>query len=430
VRSRQGTGEGLVRPDDHPVHGDLLGFRRVPRHVFLIVLAAACLAATNGYAGGEREFYSVSEAQLQSWVDQLDADPYAARQQASRQLRASGTAAIEPLRWAADGANAEVTRRAVDLLREFVLSDDAAAGRDAQAALESLVESANRSAAYRASIALRSRHLVALAKIRSLGGTVDESPNDGGEYSGPRVYLQKSWRGGDAGMECLRHLDSFEYLSLKDAPITGQGLEGVADFAQLKWLSLRGTSVNDETVAAVALQPHLEWLSLEETGVTDDGLRHLSGLSHLKKLYLGEAPITGPGLIHLKSMTQLRYLSLKDLEISDDSLAQLAELSNLEHLGLDDTSVTDAALVHLKNMDQLRTLWLTRSQVTDAGLSRLSHMKALARLYLDGTQITDAGLDHLKCLTQLDRLALTHTKVTDAGVQSLKSALPHVTVER
>ncbi len=135
-------------------------------------------------------------------------------------------------------------------------------------------------------------------------------------------------------------------------------------------------------------------------------------------------------LTHVARLAQLERLSLTGSPISDAGLAHLSNLTSLSRLDIDYTPITNAGLVHLTGLTRLSVLVLNGTHVTDTGLEHLKSLASLTELNLAGTQVTDAGLAHLKGLRRLTTLNVVRTQVTDAGAQSLKQALPGLTIYR
>ncbi len=164
-------------------------------------------------------------------IPQLASLRYDVREQATKKLAALGIDAIEPLVAAAAGENLEVTCRAVRALGAIYESDEDATFDAAEAALEQLAESPNRSAAQRAAAVLSPQELFwtpdadkrrlrrwkrAIVRIQELGGIVksvdangqsreiaDLSPEEAPYLM---VKLVEGWKGGGAGLVNLKRM--------------------------------------------------------------------------------------------------------------------------------------------------------------------------------------------------------------------------------
>src|SRR5262245_34156412 len=123
-----------------------------------------------------------SSSELRAWLAALDADDYAAREAASRQLIEAGEAAIDVLAEGAGSQSAEAAWRASSALEQIAINGNEAALARVSAALERLSQQgrpglANLAQELKAKQVLL-RHDRAAAKIRSLGGRLS-----GSEYS-------------------------------------------------------------------------------------------------------------------------------------------------------------------------------------------------------------------------------------------------------
>jgi len=155
---------------------------------------------------------------------QLGSPRYELREAATKRLAQLGADAIEPLLAAAAGENLEVTARAIRAIRGIYESEDDTTFDAAEAALEHLADSPNRSAAQRAAAILAPpeqfstpeterlrlrRWKRAIARIRDLGGIVEALDPNGldkelaevlpEEYFFLTVTLERGWQGGKRG---------------------------------------------------------------------------------------------------------------------------------------------------------------------------------------------------------------------------------------
>jgi hypothetical protein len=187
-------------------------------------------------------------------VSQLGNPRFEIREEATRRLEQSGIEAVEPLMSAAGGESLEITCRAIRALGSIYESDDTATFDAAEAALEHLVESSNRSAAQRASAILSPQELFwtqesderrlrrwkrAVLRIRALGGIVElvddsdreitEIPPD--EYVQVNVILEEGWKGGEAGLVNLKRMAVRPPLPVvyvtKGGPIPGEAIDNL-----------------------------------------------------------------------------------------------------------------------------------------------------------------------------------------------------------
>jgi hypothetical protein len=138
-------------------------------------------------------------------------------------------------------------------------------------------------------------------------------------------------------------------------------------------------------------------VDLKKSPVSDRHLVVLSRLRRLENLDLSFTSITNAGLANIEVLAELRVLSLSHTNVDDAGMLHLSALTRLEELILDNTAVSDHGLVHLENLTALRRgLGLAHTRVTDAGLERLIHLTRLRYLNLSWTSVTPAAAETLK----------------------------------
>lgn len=127
----------------------------------LSIAAAAAVgvfAGTSSLAHARTSFVQaaaeVAPADLEGWVRDLDSDGFDERQEAARRMIAAGKQAIPYAVEAAQGDNAEVSSRAVAVLKQLSLTGDEPTQAVATEALKSLSKSDDKAVARRAAAAL------------------------------------------------------------------------------------------------------------------------------------------------------------------------------------------------------------------------------------------------------------------------------------
>jgi hypothetical protein len=150
-------------------------------------------------------------AEIDRFVRQLGSDSFAKRQAASKGLEAIGESALEALRKAAKGGDAEVRRRATELVRT----------------IEDRRTSEGRARA--------------LAIVRRRGGRC-EIDKDSLSKPVVRVILFKSRRTDDEVCQ-LKWLSRLRYLDLAGTEVTNACLDSLHELRELQLLDLSGTRV-------------------------------------------------------------------------------------------------------------------------------------------------------------------------------------------
>lgn len=188
-------------------------------------------SADSEAAGGEASIRAERRHKAAALVALLSSPRFAVREEATKALGELGADAIEPLAIAADGDNLEVTCRALRALEEILGAEDDGTFDAAEAALEKLSRSPNRSAAHRAAAILgpldlgwptqidsrrAHRWKRAIARIQNLGGHVTARQQRDGDFRNINpefekvppafVMLDEGWKGKDAGLINIRRM--------------------------------------------------------------------------------------------------------------------------------------------------------------------------------------------------------------------------------
>ncbi len=199
-----------------------------------IVFAMNVAIADDPPAAPKSAVPKASPDEIEQWIRDLNAPEFAKREAATRQLIIAGPEATELLVKAAQSGSLEATCRITTILRTWYTSGKDELIDPAEVAFEQLVESKNRHMAGRAVAVLEQyattiRQDRAIAKIKQLGGTIDESRFAGRlRIAGPdetrffMVILGRSWHGGDEGLKYLRRVSGLTTLYLLQDQTTGK----------------------------------------------------------------------------------------------------------------------------------------------------------------------------------------------------------------
>ena len=399
--------------------------------VTVLMLAASSLWGT---AAMRADSPTADPTAIDRFIRDLASDDFDVREAASKALKEWGEAALPALHEALESRDAEVSRRARDVIE----------------AIDGPLEEK------------------ASALVKKCKGIVASDDNYPGCIN---VYLDQVPT--DADLRLLKYLGPVGTLRLCGCDLNDSHLKALAGFSELKDFSFFGPKVTDSGLAALEKLTQLESVGMEGSdlisdcglehlkelsalrtvtfgcdGFTDAGLEHLSGLKHLKRLFIAEGTrISGSGLVRLNSLPRLERLDLhgattdeglKPLEkcvnlrslyldserVTDDGLAHLRNLGALTELSYYG-SMTDAGLAHLRDLHSLQRLSLGRGTITDKvitdqGLAYLGSMKELRTVSIDSNRITDAGLAAFRDLPKLDTLSVCNAPLTDAGLAALK----------
>jgi hypothetical protein len=193
----------------------------------------------------------VDPAALAAWIQELDDDRYAVREQAQKQLAAAGSAALEAVGQLAVAGSLESSTRAVAVLLRWADSKDPALSL---AALERLAALTSRptEAAMAADRLAEVRQVAAVAAIKSLGGRFDFDTSGGmviGPHAPVQVIIDPNWKGGVEGLRHVAAVRSATKLSLYSAPLDDAAVEELAKVTQVKRMEIFGAGLSPEGVA-------------------------------------------------------------------------------------------------------------------------------------------------------------------------------------
>lgn len=207
-----------------------------------VVLAVILQCLISGRGAGSRCFGdelakpAPSRAEIQHWIEQLNAPEFAKREEATKRLIAAETAAVGPLVEASQSSNLETIARITAILRSWFTSDREELFEPAEAALEQLSQSKNRHMAGRAVAVLDQyadtiRQERALAQIKKLGGLIRPMESLRGRRIGLidqekdfYVTLGLGWQGGTEGLKYVRRIQNLTTLFVTQNRKTGKYL--------------------------------------------------------------------------------------------------------------------------------------------------------------------------------------------------------------
>lgn len=193
---------------------------------------------------------------IDAWIADLDSERYEVRERATRHLARHGQEALAELAAAADGPRPEVAARAILVLEAFANEDDDGLKLAALERLSALQHrnDVRRRAQERLSEAWTE---VSLPIALDLGARMDPEPvlqiidTATGEVRSRKLILgthPKEWTGGDEGLLHVARLNFVEILSVRNVPVTADGLKYLADMPSLWRLELYGLDLDEDDV--------------------------------------------------------------------------------------------------------------------------------------------------------------------------------------
>ncbi|MEQ8791755.1 MAG: PDZ domain-containing protein [Pirellulaceae bacterium] len=275
----------------------------------ILIVGLFCLLpalnATFGQARGDDA--PPTRQQIARWIDDLGADEFIAREDATRALITAGAPVVAPLSTALSEAGLEEATRGIYVLREIALGGDRDAEEVARAALSRLASGRSKSGGTMAAEMLARlddiRQARVLDELQQLGATV-------------------------------QHLDRLQIGLHFAFDVTvveiGPGFRGTAqDLQQLRWLGdvevvkLEGEAITDEVVAQVADMKNLEWLSIKRAKIDGASLAAIVGLEKLTNVDVYYTPVGDQTVAHLQTLTNAEWLKLYGTKISKASAEKL-----------------------------------------------------------------------------------------------------------
>lgn len=249
----------------------------------VMVLVGTQLSAGADEIAAPPQRAAPSPQQIRRWIDELAADSFITREDATQELVRSGEAVIEPLSEALADADAETALRGIYILRELALAGDEQVEAAARDALVLVAHGPSRSAAAKATATVdrlneirQERVLAALEKLGAEIQTDAQIPiNLQIEIVATHVVIGPEFRGTDKDLEQLRWLVNVEALTLEGERITNDSVRGVAGMKSLRSLAIKRAKITDEALASAADLPNLAEVDVFYSPVGDGALPHL-----------------------------------------------------------------------------------------------------------------------------------------------------------
>lgn len=223
----------------------------------------------------------------------------------------------------------------------------------------------------------------------------------------------------------LGGLTQLRTLKLKDAILTGTGLESLADLPNLSDVHFEKCPLSEESLKALTRateHSNLRYISFANCALTDEDLRSMYGAHSSVKLDLAKTQVTEAGMLALREANPAWSIFYRDggnNEIAYNHFPSIQEIPKTEKLAYRGPLISGATLAVLKGAKNLRTLELEGCRLTDDDLEHLQPLRNLESLTIRNIPITDEGLRALTGLTKLRELNLNHTKVEGTGAGAL-----------
>lgn len=220
------------------------------RSLFHLSFAVPLMVATVGVTADE----PTAAAQIATWIDQLGSDQFAQREAASRSLAAVGRPALVPLGAAIARDDLEVASRAVEIVRDFLGSDDEALAGAAEELLERIAEGPDSAVTQLAIGTLDFHHRgmteAARERLESLGAVITEGVLASGNR-GLQVTLNARWRGTTEDLRLLARLRGVRLVGAFGVPLDAAAIAALGRLRGVEAVQLFGTGITDEQLATL-----------------------------------------------------------------------------------------------------------------------------------------------------------------------------------
>ena len=268
---------------------------------------------------------NVDDAQIASWVRDLDANAFGKRKNANAELSEVGFRMIPILvQEMQDRDSLEQRTRGFDILRKMATSEVFQNEKAAYAMLQGLEASPDpvlKTRAVKAVMAIESVYRSrALTQLKSRGAILSSQygsaqqiqfrPNGGGVIAGPvnvpvdpsgnYMVFNENWKGNASDLEMLRFVSGIQQIEL------------------------HGANIGDEFPAAISKCKSLRVLKIRKTSITDEGMAKLQELPELIEIDVRYTKITKKSLSAIVALRIARAVKLFGTEVSPAETEQLA----------------------------------------------------------------------------------------------------------
>jgi len=251
--------------------------------------------------------------ELDRWVEQLDADEFLVRKEATGQLIAAGQSSVDLVSQAVAAGSREVVARGVYVLRELALSDQSETEVAAMLALEDLATVRTDVPGYAGpatkalEYVLALRQEEALSRLQSAGATVNvmRFPNGlfpaGGRFErASRLIIDEKWKGDLDDLDQLRYVVECQVIVLSGRHVANEWMKSVVKMRGLRSIEMTSTSVDDDGIAQLLDATQLQTLGVYYSPVSDKSMTTLSQASQLIKVVFDGTDVTAAGIERLR----------------------------------------------------------------------------------------------------------------------------------
>ncbi len=400
----------------------------------LVTLLGLALSGSLSLQADEKLVVCPSVDELNRWVQELDAESYAAREAATAKLVGAGSIAVEPLARCVLSDSAEVAWRASTALQRIAIHGDEATINQVSAALQRLTSSRPALAKVAGEIKMQQqklRHGRAIAKVRTLGGNLTGNWDDaGGEMmiaGGPVAFIEDAplaidfdEPGPGPVIEVAEAAPAPRGLFGLLARLIAPGLEPGEPPLPLPILPAEAIPL-DIVPPAPLLEPVLpvapgadEIPRFEDRPALPEGPVEVLEAEAIEVAVAEDVAMFavegfgGPGMIIDAEMGEegAAYAELvldKSFKGTDADLAVLKDIPELYSLSINGSKLSDQALAHIAELPRLTTLNVSGTDFSSAALYKLRKDRPALSIVCRSTAMLgiNAGLEGPCVLTSV-----------------------------
>ncbi len=249
---------------------------------------------------------SPTPAQIAAWVQDLGADRFNKRDEATRELIDTGAAAIEPLMTGMAQHGLEVTTRGIYVLQQLAVAGDEATEAAARASLEKVAAARVTAAARHARDALDKldalRQQRALDELQRLGAVIDRNHIEISSALGDlfRIEINSDWRGKADGLRWLAYVYDAQQISFVGPDVEDDWLAHIAGMPNVKLVKIKRANITDAGLAPLKTLPRLEFVRVLYTDIGDGAIVDLAQCQRVERIDLYGTKVTRHGEAKLR----------------------------------------------------------------------------------------------------------------------------------
>lgn len=239
--------------------------------------------------------------QIASWVQDLGADRFSKRDEATRELIDTGAAAIEPLLAGMAQHGLEVTTRGIYVLQQLAVAGDATTEVSARSSLEKIAAARVTAAARHARDALDKldalRQQRAIDELQKLGAVVTRSHTEISSALGElfRIEINSNWRGKAEGLRWLAFVYDAQQISFVGPDVEDDWLTRIAGMPNIQLVKIKRANITDAGLAPLKTLARLEFIRVLYTDIGDDAIIHLAQCQRATRVDLFGTKMTRDG---------------------------------------------------------------------------------------------------------------------------------------